>query len=279
MSLALKWGTNEDPDNSGFIYFDATTAYTQSYTGQVSKHPIGGGGKVSDHFVKDNPTITISAIITGVDVSTGTYLIQDIEGNFPFNANQAPNAVSVSSTDDSVLTKLIPNSIGQFLPEDKPTVVMDSTRANVIEQIRDALKDLVSGERVNSETFELESNVQIVQLYEYNERNLINRIINNLVITSIKFKEDTNTGYALYCDITFEQVTFVPLKKTTLPQDVIRPVQKKVAPKKSVGKCDSTVKDSSSASNTDPQSKKDKIDDSVDDTDPEKQTRLGGGNG
>ena len=114
MSLAISWGDSSIQDG-GLIYCDAVTSYTQNYSGQVSKHPIDSGGLVTDHYIKSNPIFTIGAVITGVDISTGTYLIQDLDGNSPYNSNQAPNAVSVNSTDQSVLKKFIPDSIGQFL--------------------------------------------------------------------------------------------------------------------------------------------------------------------
>lgn len=259
MTLAIKWGENNSEDG-GFLFFDAITVYTQNYTGQVTKHPIDAGASIVDHYVKENPTFTLSGVITGVDVSTGSVLIQDLEGNSAFNTRLAPNTVSVTSTDNSVLSKFIPDSIGQFLPDTQPQVVMDSARAEIIDQVRDALIDLTSGTKLNQETGQFDSNIQIVRLFEY-KGTLLNRILNNLVITSVRFNEDANTGSALYCDISFEQVTFAFLKKTEIPKDVQRPVQKKASPKKSVGKCDSTVKDSNSTSNTDPQGKKDAIND------------------
>lgn len=261
MSLGLRWGEGQDDPNGGFIYFDAVSVYTQNYTGQTSKHPIDAGASIIDHYVKQNPIFTVSAVITGVDISTGTYLIQDLEGLSPYNANQAPSPVSVNSTDNSILSRLIPSSIGQFLSDPTPEVVMDGSRADLLDTIRDAMVDLTSGSIFNEQTGQFDSNVQVVRLYEY-RGNLINRILNNLVITNIKFNEDANTGYALYCDITFEQVTFAFLKKTDIPKDVQRPVQKKASTKKSVGKCDSTVKDTGSTDNTDPDGKKDAIKDS-----------------
>lgn len=266
MSLAIKWGDNNSEDG-GFIYFDAVTAYTQNYTGQVTKHPIDAGASIVDHYVKDNPTFSLSGVITGVDVSTGTFQIQDIEGNFPFNAQFPPSPVSVTSTDESVLTKLIPASIGQFLPETTPEITMDALRASVVDQVRDALIDLTSGSVLNQQTGQFDSNIQVVKLYEY-KGTLINRIVNNLVITSINFNEDATTGSALYCTINFEQVTFSVLKKTEIPKDVQQTIKKKASPKKSIGKCDSTIKNSNDASNTDPQSKKDAVNKSASDVDP-----------
>lgn len=253
MSLAISWG-DSSLNEGGFIYCDAVTSYTQNYAGQVTKHPIDAGGNVTDHFIKSNPIFTIGAVITGVDISTGTYLIQDLDGNAPYNSNEAPTAVSVNSTDQSVLKKFIPDSIGQFLSDDTPEVVVDSRRTDLIEQIRQALIDLTSGIIFNDRTGQFDPSIQLVRLFEY-DNTLLRKVINNLVMTKITFKEDANTGYGLYCDITFEQVTFAFLKKTVIPKDVQDSLKKKTASKASKGKQDSTPQDigtGNSPKDTDP---------------------------
>lgn len=238
MSLALRWG-NDNEEGGGFIYMDSVTAYTQNYSGKVTSHPVDGGANISDHFVKDNNKITISAVITGVDISTGTYLIQDLVGNAPFNSQEAPTAVSVNSTDQSVLKKFIPDSIGQFLSDSTPEVIVDSRRTDLLEQIRQALVDLTSGVLFNEKTGQFDPNIQIVRLFEY-DKTLLRKVINNLVMTNLIFKEDPNTGYGLYCDLTFEQITFAFLKKTTIPKDITNSLKKKASDKSSKGKQDST---------------------------------------
>lgn len=260
MSLAIKWG-QENSDAAGMIYMDAVTVYTQNYTGSVTKHPVDSGVNITDHYIKDNATFSISAVITSVDVSTGSYLIQDLDGNSPYNVRQAPNPVNVTSTDRSVLQKFIPDSLGQFLPDSQPDVTMDEIRADLLDQVRGALINLTSGVRFNEETAKVESNIELIQLYEFDENNLLKRIINNLVVTSIRFNEDANSGYALYCDIGFEQVSFVDIRKVDIPKAVIAPLQKKASTKKTLGKCDSTVKDTDNPDNKDPQGKKDAIED------------------
>lgn len=234
MTLAIRWG-EDNTENSGFIYMDAVTSYTRNYKGQVTKHPVDQGGNITDHFIKDNPTFTISAVITGVDISTGTYLIQDLEGNTPYNSGVAPSAVSVNSTDDSVLRRFIPDSLGQFLSDSTPDVVVDTQRIDLIEQIRDALISLNSGVKFNEDTGQFDSNIELVRLFEF-DGYLLKRILNNLVITNITFREDANTGFALYCDITFEQITFASLRKTEIPQDVQQTLSKKAASKEDQGK-------------------------------------------
>lgn len=239
MTLALRWG-DDDKEEGGFIYLNATTLYTQSYTGQVTKHPIDTGGNISDHFIKNNPVFTVSGVITGDDLSTNNYLIQDLVGNSPFNVDQAPTAVNVGTTDLGVLSKFIPTSVGQFLPDVDPEITMDGERADLLEQIREGLINLISGEKFNEITGQFDSNIQLVRLFEYDGVNL-KRIINNLVITAINFKEDANTGYALYPEMTFEQVTFSTQRKTKIPKDVVDSLKKAAATKENKGKQDSTV--------------------------------------
>lgn len=241
MSLAIEWG-NSSIQDGGFIYLSAVTSYTQNYAGKVTKHPIDGTGSVTDHYISENPVFSIGAVITGVDISTGTYLIQDLDGNSPYNANQAPTAVSVNSTDQSVLKKFIPDSIGQFLSDSQPEVVVDSRRADLLEQIRQALIDLTAGVVFNEKTGQFDPSIQLVRLFEY-DNTLLRKVINNLVMTKITFKEDPNTGCGLYCDITFEQVTFAFLKKTVIPKDVQDSLKKKSSSKASKGKQDSTPQD------------------------------------
>jgi hypothetical protein len=238
MSLAIRWG-DDSAQNGGMIFLDAVTAYTKNNKGKVTKHPIALGSNVTDHFIKENDTIRISAVISGADISTNTYLIQDLNGNSPYNSFEPPTAVSVNSTDQSVLKKFIPDSIGQFLSDSTPEVVMDSAREDLLEQIRSALEALNSGVIFNEKTGQFDPNIQLVQLFEY-DGTLLRKIINNLVITDITFKEDANTGYALYFDMVFEQVTFAFLRKTVIPKDVVDSLKKKAAPKASKGKADST---------------------------------------
>ena len=247
MSLALRW---EDTDGGGFVYLDAVTGYSQDHSGKVTSHPIDVGSNVSDHYFKNNPKYKITAVISGVDISTGTYLIQDNAGNVPYNASVAPSAVSVNSTDSSVLKKFIPDSLGQFLSDSTPEVTTDTARTDLIDQIREMLISLTSGELLNQETGEFNPNIRLVELYEYDGYKL-NRPINRLVLTSLNFRETPDTGYALYCDFSFEQISFASLKKTQIPKDVQNSIKKKTDSKVTKGKQDSTVQDASSNSKVD----------------------------
>ena len=85
-------------------------------------------------------------------------------------------------------------------------------------------------------------------MYEYDGYTLT-RVINRLVLTNITFRETPDTGYALYCDFSLEQVSFVNLKQTQIPTDVQSSLKNKASSKSSKGKQDSKVQDVGSGDN------------------------------
>lgn len=274
MSFAIQWG-DEAPENAGFVYFDAVTAWQQTYSGQVTKHPIDGGGNISDHYIRDNPVFTLSGVISSVDVSTNAWPIlgQDLTQS-AYNSKAPTLPVSVLSTDKGLLNRFIPNSIGQLLPDRVPDVFVDISTGGqeVVDAVKAALTRLIySGKTYNDKTEQFDSVMQTVTIYEYDGTTIVRKWpefpTEKIVMTNIVFKEDVGTGEGLYCDVTFEQVEFAYLQKTKIPKKPATAVKKKVAAKANAGKCDSTVKDTSSTANgngvsgtnTDPDSKKDRL--------------------
>lgn len=263
MTLAINWS---DESGGGFIFFDAVTLYSQDHSGKTTAHPIDAGGSITDHFIRANSKYKIGAVISGLDISTGSYLVQNNNGDLAYNTNFPPNAVSVNSTDSSVLRKFLPDSLGQFLSDSTPDVVIDAARTDLTEQIRDALISLTSGVILDQQTGQYNPNIQLIDLYEYDGYKLT-RVINRLVMTNVTFRETPDTGYALYCDFSFEQVTFATLKRTQIPQDVQSSLKKKASPKSTKGRQDSTIQDASS---------NDKVE-AAPDLDPERQARANNG--
>lgn len=240
MTLALKYGSVKTPEKpSGLIYFDAVSLFSRDYKGKVTKHPVASGNPISDHFIKENDQISISGIISGTDISTFSMLIKDLEGNIPYNAYDNSLAVSINST-ESDLFKLLPDVIGQFFEPTTPEVTMNADRTDVTGQVEKALINLMSGVVFNEKTTRFDSNIQLVELYEY-KKTVISNITNNLVVTSLKFKEDAKVGQSLYFDMQLERVTFAYLKKGALPKDVIAKLRGASTPKQKKGPQDGTV--------------------------------------
>lgn len=224
MSIAIQWGyystSNNDtePLTQGFVYMDIVTAYAQTNSGKTSSHPISSGGKISDHFTKENKVISFSAIISGVDISTGLSGIVDENSNTPSNISlETVNAVSIKSSDKS-LVDFLPDSIGQFFSPQKPVVTLQEASVHTYKGVKDLLESLF-----------IDGNIQLVTLYEYEDNKLFNAPIQNLVLTNLTFKEDAESGDGLFIDFTLEQVTFVKTKKSAIPQDVKDKYKKQVA--------------------------------------------------
>jgi hypothetical protein len=248
MSLALRWG---DETTGGFLYFDAVTNYTQSYTGQVTKHPIDAGGSITDHFFKDNPKFTVSGVMTGADITHGSYLIADEEGRSPTNINKPTRRVDINTGKTSLLGGLLPDSVSQFLSDPTVEVTTEPRRAFDMESIRDQFIDLVSGTKYNENTGQFDSNVQLVKLFEYDGGSLI-KARPNLVVTSVSFQETPDTGYLLQFTISFEQVTFAYLKKEDIPKSVGSSTKKSASSVSEKGKTDSTVQEEEVPDDIDP---------------------------
>lgn len=279
MTIAIKWGDEANDEIGGLIYFDAVTSYTKNYRGQVTKHPVDGGANITDHFIRENPTFNLSGVISGVDISLDSFLIGVNEtGYAPYNTSLPPNPVSVNSTDQSVLRKFIPDSLGQFLSDSTPEIRIDVKREEFLEGVRDLLINLMSGVKFNEVTGQFDPKVQLIKIFEYDgltlKRSLPSNSTEGLVITNITFKEDLGTGYGLFCDLTIEQVTFATLKKTTIPANVVSALKKQSADKSNKGKQDSTVVDEDELSGDEtPEDDTDGL--RQDSTDKRKQFELG----
>ena len=207
MSLALRWGDDRNSTSSGFIYFDAVTSLTESYTGEVSNHPISKGGLISDHFTKNNPVFKFSGVISGVDISlSGKPVMYDETNRLPSNIRRTPSKVQV--VDNSKIYTRLP-VIGQFFNPAVPQIIMDTQPTEIVSKVKRQLKSLF-----------VDGNMQCCKLYEYQNGNLLlSDIVENLVVTSLEFSKDESTEDALFCDIVLQQVTFTDIRKTTIPED------------------------------------------------------------
>ena len=241
MSLALKWG-DADSDQFAFIYFDAVTSYKTQYKGKVTEHPIDGGATISDHFVKHNPKVAISGVITGADITFGNENIQDEEGNSPVNTKQAPGEVFIDAGSSSV-NSLLPASISQLFSPQEPSIILDSPQdKDVVEQVKMLMSDLISGEKFNEISKTFTNNMQLLQLYEY-RGTVIRSIVDNFVMIGLDFNEDADSGDALYCEVVLERIGFSFGRSESLPPDLAADLTNKGSPVENKGKQDSTITD------------------------------------
>lgn len=255
MTLALKYGDDSDPNvETGFIYFDVVTAYSRSTRGQVTKHAISGGTYVTDHFVRDNPEISISAIVSFADISPESNLIVDVSGNKANNSNPQTGEVIVTESASS-LVNYLPASISQYLPKSAPTVSLASNilKTNYKDFVEQALETITSSVKFNESTSKFETYIRVTQLYEFLGTSLT-KIKTDLVLTEFSIKEDESSGDALLVDLKFEKVKFVSQKRTAIPKDITNSLKKKAITTQKKGVADSTItaKDSANDEDIDP---------------------------
>lgn len=234
MSLGLKYTSDsKDDGESFFIVFDSVTSYTKTIKGQVTRHPIAGSKLITTNFTRDNPTFGFTGIISFADLSNLYEIVRDEQGGIADNTITQPTAVQVNDN-TSILTNLIPSSISQFLPQSNANVSMDFERTNYKDFVAQILGRLMSGEKYDEETKRIKTFIRPIKLYEFLGPT-IDKVIDNVVLTSYTVKEDIDTGDCLICDLEFEQVKFVSLRTSALPKDVVGALKKKSTAKQNKG--------------------------------------------
>lgn len=239
MSLGIKFGDISDPNStSGFVYMDAVTQYTRDFKGQVTSHPIGSGGKISDHFIRDNPVYSFTAVISGADISIGREFIRDESGDTPMNVFNDIDEVKIKGNENNLLS-LVPDSISQYFVDAESSVYVSSNRR------RDTLKSV----RNVMETLFDKDGLSLITMYEY-KNNTMDKIIDPLVMTSLSFTESPESGLALYINVTLEKITFTKLDTAVLdkkevaklnPKTVKPEIKSQAAPLENKGNKNSTI--------------------------------------
>lgn len=210
MSIAIK---TSDGD---YIYFDAVLSYTQAYQNAVSKHPVDGGGNISDHITMENPVFNINGVISGSDFNTTRPVVGNTQtgGSISFlNTNEIALKTQVKGDERSRLFSL-PFVSGIVKSPSIPDVEMADSNSVSLEIIKDVLVSL----RDNSAN--ADSNYGLFTVIEFKDGVISRDPYINCVLTNLTFNETPETGDCLDVTLIVEQVTFVTLVKTQLAKDI-----------------------------------------------------------
>ena len=184
-------------ENGDVLWFDAITEVTEEYTATVSKHPLSRGSYVSDHTTVDNKKFNIRAVLSDADFNLNRPNDEGARSvtNKQFtNDTQTTKPVFVSSG-GAKWRSFLPEVVSQFTANTIPTVtVTPQAKVKIAHAVR---LDLISI---------LESRESIT-LVEYNT-NLVARTWDNVVMTSLSFTEDADTGEGLFPVMSMEQVIY-----------------------------------------------------------------------
>jgi hypothetical protein len=216
-------------ESGDVVWMDAVLSFSESYSSSVTKHQIESGSSISDHIIQDNAKFSVSGIITNVDFNR-TFDFSSIptdsvnSGGFEVNMlSRQPTQTEIKTSLTNPLVKLLPDSVMQFVGSDSPPEVLmgDTTIGSDVITSEDTLKGMVNGFREVDARGNIRQVREMVTIIEYDLDFSVRNFFDNCVCTSLSFSQDPESGDAIYPQMSFEQVRFVELMKTTFPTNRI----------------------------------------------------------
>ena len=211
MTIAMKIGDDTSAIR-GLLYFDVVTSFNETRSGSATSFPLDVGVSVSDHYIAKNPTYQLRGILSNVDIS-GLSSGFKVENASPMNAHAQPRTPAI--LDFSVGTsKLLPGAASQFYKTAIPEVIGGGNNAPSQEQIKDVLRELMTGVQYSQNLKRYQNKMTLITLYELDGASIKTQH-GDLVLTSFSIDEDENTGDCIPLNLSFEKVRFVTVEKVT----------------------------------------------------------------
>lgn len=201
--------------SSDIITLSCVTSFDESYTGGVSSHPIESGSTITDHVTSDNDKFKVSGVVSDYDFLNPSkdLALEDVS----LSKEGFPDA-SRSELTASFANGLL-NTYGYFIP--------DKYRAEYIKR----------------RLIDIRKNSLLVTILEYPDSGELVQHT-NCILTSLSFKEDENTGYAVYPEMAFEKINVVQVKVEEVNTSKIPKLQGDKVADMAAGKADTGAGDS-----------------------------------
>lgn len=193
-------------DNGDVLYFDAITDFTETYTAQITKHPLASGALVSDHTITENKKFSFKAVLSDADFNLnrpqdeGFKSVQDKQFT---NNTETDIAVNISTSTGSKLKSFLPEVVSQFTASTIPTVIVTpQSKAKTAKAVR---RDLIR----------MYEDKESFTLIEYNT-NLVARSWFNVSIVSLSFTENADSGEGLFPIMELEEAKYTNVQYTKI---------------------------------------------------------------
>ena len=207
-------------ESGDVIFFDVVTRYSRGFQSQVTKHPVDGAGTVSDHVIKQNPTITVKGFVSGADFNSDSFasesnLRQALGTGNVYGERQSAGNITITSGPEGLITSITQSAIGQFLTEEKPKITgydqsrEDSEVVKKLESIRD------SKEAVTLHEFDREGAGGTLSIV----RDMPEESQQRAYLTGLNINEDAQNGDGKSLTLTFEIVTITTLQTAVVPEN------------------------------------------------------------
>ena len=164
--------------SSDIITLSCVTSFDESYTGSVSSHPIESGSTITDHVTSDNDKFKVSGVVSDYDfLNPSKDLAFGKEGYLDEGRSAATSRFTNGLLDSGLID------------------VPDKQRAEYIKR----------------RLIDIRKNSLLVTILEYPDSGELVQHT-DCILTSLSFKEDENTGYAVYPNMSFEKINVVQVK-------------------------------------------------------------------
>jgi hypothetical protein len=173
----------KEQSTSDIITLSCVTSFDESYTGSVSSHPIESGSTITDHVTSDNDKFKVSGVVSDYDFLNPSkdLALEDVS----LSKEGFPDASRSEST-------------SRFA-----NGLLDSGLIDVPDKYR--------AEYIKRRLIDIRKNSLLVTILEYPDSGELVQHT-NCILTSLSFKEDENSGYAVYPDMAFEKINVVQVQ-------------------------------------------------------------------
>jgi len=164
--------------SSDIITLSCVTSFDESYTGSVSSHPIESGSTITDHVTSDNDKFKVSGVVSDYDF--------------------------LNPSKDLALGK------EGYSDEGRSAAVSRFTNGLLDSGLID-IPDKQRAEYIKRRLIDIRKNSLLVTILEYPDSGELVQHT-DCILTSLSFKEDENSGYAVYPEMSFEHINVVQVK-------------------------------------------------------------------
>lgn len=164
--------------SSDIITLSCVTSFDESYTGSVSSHPIESGSTITDHVTSDNDKFKVSGVVSDYDF--------------------------LNPSKDLALGK------EGYSDEGRSAAVSRFTNGLLDSGLID-IPDKQRAEYIKRRLIDIRKNSLLVTILEYPDSGELVQHT-DCILTSLSFKEDENSGYAVYPEMAFEHINVVQVK-------------------------------------------------------------------
>ena len=184
----------QEQSSSDTIVFSSVTGFDEAYSGTVTSHPVEDSTTITDHFITDNDKFKISGVVSDFDfLNPLNQIAFGVEG---YEDNSVANQSLIRFKNGELI-----NGTG-IIPSNKTQNAIKN-RLIQIHKLGQFVTVLMYQTPLDASTPAL-----IASKF-------------NCIITNISFKEDAESGYAVYPELSLERVKLVRVSTESIAKGKI----------------------------------------------------------